>query len=202
MPAVCGTEDTAIIDLPATKTCTKCGLPKDPETDFYWDSRRGGYRSDCKDCVKDRSAAYQAANPEKHRANVATWAASNPEKISTSKAAWAAANPERARARHDAWAARVRVRVFNHYGTICACCRTTERLTIDHINGGGRQHREELGYHGGIAFYAWLIKQKFPEGYQTLCHSCNNSKHTSEHCRLHGAKLVFQETVATEGAPQ
>ena len=51
-------------------------------------------------------------------------------------------------------------------------------LTIDHINGKGKQHRKELGYKGnGSNFYKWLRQQKYPDGYQVLCWNCNHAKH-------------------------
>ena len=55
-----------------------------------------------------------------------------------------------------AYGARVRAAVFDFYGRVCACCGTSERLGIDHINGGGKEHREELGNKGSVPFYAWL----------------------------------------------
>jgi hypothetical protein len=94
---------------------------------------------------------------------------------------WAAANPQRAKA----WRARLRAAVFARYGTSCACCGTTENLSIDHINGGGREHREELGLRGaGWVFYRWLAANDFPEGFGTLCRRCNTSKGETGHCRL------------------
>ncbi len=93
--------------------------------------------------------------------------------------------PERARQ----YRADLRVKAFAHYGTSCACCGTTERLTIDHIDGDGEYHRwllfgaQESGHH----FYAWLVREGFPPGYQVLCRPCNVSKSAGERCRLwHG----------------
>jgi hypothetical protein len=83
---------------------------------------------------------------------------------------------------------RTRAAVFDHYGWTCACCGRTDHLTIDHINGGGADHRERLfgrRHQGGVSFYRWLIKQDFPAGYQTLCQPCNMSKAGTEACRLH-----------------
>lgn len=86
---------------------------------------------------------------------------------------------------------KVRAKVFDHYGWSCACCGATERLTIDHVNGDGAAHRIELygtdRGKGGVPFYAWLVRQGFPPGYQTLCLSCNSSKQGGDRCRLdHG----------------
>lgn len=71
--------------------------------------------------------------------------------------------------------------VFDHYGWSCACCGTTDDPTIDHVNGDGREHRAEVG--GSQAVYRWLIANGFPEGFQTLCFPCNDSKRDGSHCR-------------------
>lgn len=59
----------------------------------------------------------------------------------------------------------------------CVCCGENiyEFLTIDHIEGGGAEHRRSIGG-GGTNFYRWLIKNGFPPGYQVLCYNCNNAK--------------------------
>jgi hypothetical protein len=57
----------------------------------------------------------------------------------------------------------------------------------DHVHGNGEQHREELfGWNHATVhrMYGWLIKQGFPEGYQTLCMSCNQSKGRGATCIL------------------
>ena len=80
--------------------------------------------------------------------------------------------------------------MFAHYGESCACCGTADDLTIDHIDGDGREHRIELfGNADSVStrFYRWLIEQGFPGGLQTLCAPCNASKRDGDHCRLwHG----------------
>ncbi len=78
----------------------------------------------------------------------------------------------------DAKAARQRnkKKVFDHYGWKCKCCGETASvfLTIDHINNDGADHRRKIGR--GDALYYWLIKNNFPEGFQTLCRNCNWAK--------------------------
>jgi hypothetical protein len=75
--------------------------------------------------------------------------------------------------------------VMIHYseGTpVCKECGETdlEVLTIDHVNGGGCQHRKSIGVKGGgSTFYRWLRKNNYPEGFQVLCFNCNCSK-----CRI------------------
>lgn len=67
--------------------------------------------------------------------------------------------------------------IIDYYGGNCVCCGedTIEFLTVDHINGGGTKHRKRLG--GGARLYRWIVKNKFPPGYQTLCMNCNLGKH-------------------------
>jgi hypothetical protein len=61
----------------------------------------------------------------------------------------------------------------------CACCPNEtvnflEFLAIDHVAGGGNQHRKALG--GGDKVYRWLVSNGYPEGFQVLCHNCNCAK--------------------------
>jgi hypothetical protein len=58
----------------------------------------------------------------------------------------------------------------------CSCCgeKHDEFLTIDHINGGGTDHRRMIG--GGRLIYNWLVKNDFPPGFQVLCMNCNFAK--------------------------
>jgi len=65
----------------------------------------------------------------------------------------------------------------NHYGGKCVCCGEDNYkfLVIDHINGGGRKHRKQIGS-GGYALIHWLDKNNYPEGFQVLCHNCNAAK--------------------------
>jgi len=70
----------------------------------------------------------------------------------------------------------LRLACLNYYskGLLdCTCCgeKMLQFLSIDHIEGGGRRHREEIGN-----MYRWLISNSFPEGYQVLCHNCNLAK--------------------------
>jgi hypothetical protein len=113
--------------------------------------------------------------------------AANPESVHEADRRWKAANPEKMAEQKRQRTARLRARVFAHYGDICACCGTAESLTIDHVNGNGTGHRREvLGRPntGGVQFYFWLIRNDFPDGFQTLCMPCNQSKSTGPRCRI------------------
>jgi len=84
---------------------------------------------------------------------------------------------------------KLKLKVFTHYsnGTMrCACkgCYYSEHdcpiefLSIDHINGNGIQHRKRVGT--GNFFYFWLRKNNFPDGYQVLCHNCNQGRQLND----------------------
>jgi hypothetical protein len=71
----------------------------------------------------------------------------------------------------------VRRDAIEAYGGKYQCCgeSTYEFLGIDHIEGGGTQHRKELTA-AGTTLYLWLRKEGYPEGFQVLCHNCNLAK--------------------------
>ena len=77
----------------------------------------------------------------------------------------------------------LRRQALDAYGHKCACCGSerARHLAIDHIEGGGNKHREELGG-GGLVMFRWLRDNDYPEGFQTLCHNCNFEKHAYGEC--------------------
>jgi len=74
------------------------------------------------------------------------------------------------------WVHRQQILFFYSKGTMkCSLCgydKDIGALDIDHINGGGNKHRNELTGHG-TAFARWLIDNEFPGGYRILCCNCN-----------------------------
>ena len=80
---------------------------------------------------------------------------------------------------------RYKIKVFFHYCKgmpKCQCCgeRGLFFLTLDHINGHGKQHREKVGF--GNTFLNWIIKNDFPPGYQVLYNNCNIAKGRRKQC--------------------
>lgn len=78
--------------------------------------------------------------------------------------------------------------VMTHYGKnekLQCCwdeCQVTDidMLTLDHVENNGAKHRREYtrsGRGGGAMLYNKLIRDGFPEGYQTLCANHNLKKH-------------------------
>ena len=81
-------------------------------------------------------------------------------------------------------------KIIHHYskGTmICARCGFSDirALSIDHIDGGGTQHRKLIG-----DLYGWLNKNNYPEGFRVLCMNCQliKSYENNEH-PYHSAPL-------------
>lgn len=70
---------------------------------------------------------------------------------------------------------RLRSEAVSAYGGECACCGETqlEFLQIDHIDGNGAAHRQDLGY---SEIYSWLRARAWPPGFQVLCANCNWAK--------------------------
>jgi hypothetical protein len=71
----------------------------------------------------------------------------------------------------------IRRKLFIHYGEKCVCCgeKNDKFLTVDHIDGGGRRHRNEISG-GAKGLYRWIIKNNYPKNFQILCYNCNCGK--------------------------
>ena len=68
------------------------------------------------------------------------------------------------------------LRFYSKGTMVCSCCGEShvDFLTLEHLNGGGRKHREEVGK--GFKFYGWLVKNNFPDGIGVLCYNWNCCK--------------------------
>ena len=124
-------------------------------------------------------------NPERVREKSRQWYQENRERVRARRRE----NPERERRQRRANLERERrqreenrTTVFEHYGQVCACCRSTELLQMDHVDGNGQADR--AAGRRGSALYRWLISQRFPPGFQTLCRPCNRSKGIGPRCKL------------------
>lgn len=98
------------------------------------------------------------------------------------KRRWCQEHKEEQREYYRQYTQRLKAEVLSHYSNgspMCVRCRIDDIdiLTIDHINDGGNKHRKAISYdRGGLAFYKWLRREGFPEGYQVLCYNCNMKK--------------------------
>lgn len=93
---------------------------------------------------------------------------------------------------------KLRRQVLDAYGAHCVCCGESEYhfLSIDHKNGNGNQHRLSIGGSKKANIVSWLIRNKFPEGFQILCHNCNMAKGCYGVCPHEQRR---QESAAKEG---
>ena len=90
--------------------------------------------------------------------------------------------------------------VLAHYGNgVCACVRcgydNVKALSIDHING--RTLREPTKRKiNGVGMYLWLIREGFPDGYQTLCMNCQFIKRIeNQECGNHNKDTEVAKSV-------
>jgi len=82
-------------------------------------------------------------------------------------------NRDRLREKANRFNHQLKLEVLTHYGGEPPCCQICgfediRALSIDHIEGDGREHRKKIG--SGLR--AWLKRNHYPEGYQVLCMNC------------------------------
>ena len=63
-------------------------------------------------------------------------------------------------------------KILAHYGGKCFCCgeANEEFLTVDHLKGGGTEHRRKLN---SGRLYAFVVREKFPKKFRIACMNCN-----------------------------
>lgn len=89
--------------------------------------------------------------------------------------------------------------VLTHYGggkLACVICGQDDIdcLSLDHVNNDGH-HRTNKHHVGGNNLYKKLMRSNYPEGYQTLCMSCNFKK-SLEHLRNNGrSKNIVKDEI-------
>lgn len=141
-----------------------------------------------RDANPDKVQAYEERRAEKKRAYTRAWNAAHKEQRLSYWREYYRTHPERRAYYNERGKARrrqrehaLRLRVLAHYGSVCACCQesTLEFLTIDHIEGGGVQHRKGIPS-GNI--YRWLEANGYPAGFRVLCMNCNWATRWEETC--------------------
>lgn len=107
----------------------------------------------------------------------------NKEKRAIQRKIWYSNNVEYKSNLSKSHRLKVKLECIGHYGGCCGCCGESilAFLAIDHMNGGGTQHRKSEKI-SGSRFYSWLKKNNFPDGFQVLCHNCNWAKYVLGEC--------------------
>ena len=113
--------------------------------------------------------------PEAKLAKNRLYCEANWDKIYTKQLEWQRNNKDKVNTANRKARKKLRAEILEAYGSICSCCKESCEtfLEVDHINGGGNQHRRELG--GGAKFYAWLKSNGFPKNFRLLCSNCNKA---------------------------
>jgi len=126
-----------------------------------------------KEKIKKRVREYNFNNKEKIRETKIKYRKKHKDRIQKKHKEYYQNNKEKIKNISREWVENNRIKVFNNYGNFCCWCGESNIncLTVDHINGNGRKHNKEIG--GGNKIYRWLIKNNFPEEFQTLCYNCN-----------------------------
>lgn len=151
------------------KTCARCKESKGFDAFRKDVSRKDKLYPYCAECLKEIGRDYRRRHPGQNTKRFLAWKERNPEKAS-----------ELVRSSSRKYRARLKDAVMEAYSgqsPCCACCGESHRefLAIDHVNGGGNKHRREIKVLGWN-FYKWLVDNKFPSGFQVLCHNCNFAK--------------------------
>ncbi len=162
---------------PANMVCRVCNIEK-PREEFYIKDKKCGTRSrQCKACFKKyekvRGHLYRRNNVERRQEAGIRYRRS--EKIAA-------------------------MRAYSGPQPSCACPGCSESriefLSIDHIDGGGTEHRKQIGS-GGSKLYSWLRKNDYPSGYRVLCHNCNQSYGSFGYCP-HNGELATESDVLSQ----
>lgn len=144
------------------KRCSECKAEK-PFTSFGLDRcAANGRRSFCLSCSSVVRKRYY--NSEKRSADTKRWRAKKGPGYAD---AWKAKSTE--------YKNGLRAKVVSAYGGRCTCCGEDEPLflTLEHLNGDGRQHRKIRAYQ---SIFLDIIKAGFPDSFTILCINCNMGK--------------------------
>lgn len=89
-----------------------------------------------------------------------------------------------AKSRMEVW-----VEVVQKYGGKCVCCGETNHmfLSIDHINGGGREEARLMGTEG---IKKMMLEKDMSATHRILCFNCNMGRARQSGVCPHGAKNV------------
>ncbi len=161
-----------------TKKCNKCKTDKALNEFHKQSCAPDGLRYVCKSCRSMLAAEYNRKTSTRRHRLSREWYYRNRGKVLARQKKNA---PKCARRRSELNKKRwdeLKEKVYSHYGKLCACCGETEMsfLTIDHINDDGAIHRQGAGKD----LYRWLIKNSYPEQFQTLCRNCNFGKYIND----------------------
>lgn len=161
--------------------CETCNYSTDNKKSFSNHTRYGCTGTSWKERNKEHLSKYMKEYVEKNKDKIIA----NQKEYQPK---WRKRNPEKVKENRKNTRDKLRKDVLNAYGHRCKCCGEDrhEFLAIDHINGGGNKHRKSLHPNASAqTFYTWLRRNKYPVGFQVLCHNCNSAKSYYGGCPHH-----------------
>lgn len=120
--------------------------------------------------LRRKARARYHKNTEKEKARHFAWTQKNKKHLRVYMEEFRKIHRETINRRAKEYRARLKERVFQHYGGyVCVCCGITEKrfLTIDHIIKSGKSPSERK------TLYSWIKQKNFPVGFRVLCFNCN-----------------------------
>lgn len=126
----------------------------------------GGYKHRKDNSIKGQFVRWLKRNNYPKGYRVLCWNCNHKERLNNIEWEW-----------NSDWDYRMdkRISILQIYsqGTMnCAICDedNIDCLAIDHINGGGKQHRIKIN----TLIENWLERNNYPGGFRILCHNCNH----------------------------
>lgn len=150
--------------------CRKCGVKLTLDNRYPYAKHRNSRI--CKDCDNKRAKQWQVKNKSKlERYNKKRWQEKKEEMTM------------RYRPYSRNYRRKLKEQILRHYSSNLKCsgwngiecpfhCSDIRALTIDHINGGGLNHRKKIKCVNGTGFYRWLRDNDYPSDFQVLCMNC------------------------------
>lgn len=142
----------------------------------------------CNECMDASAIQWRKQNSQKVKQYNQERYLANKELHIQRAIEWKNKNAEQVRDRTKKWYWKLRSDVFSAYGNKCACCGETELLflSIDHIDG----QSYKISPLSGQKLYKFLRENNYPEGFQILCHNCNQGKRANRGICPHQIKEV------------
>lgn len=91
--------------------------------------------------------------------------------------AWSTSYNKRHPDKYKEIQSKLRINLFNAYGNSCKFCGSFENLSLDHVQGDGKQRRLDLGKNT-YTHYRDALSEINHDKYQILCKTCNWMKGT------------------------
>ena len=176
------------------RKCNKCGLTKD--LTHYRESKTGYRRRVCNECMDEAAVKWQQDNRNRLLKWRKDYYQKNRAKQIAAASKWNKDHPVRFKEITTTRYQKLRDEAMAAYGgQICACCSQYENepwfLCLDHVDNDQTKYEKELGRpHVGLFLVTWLKKNNYPEGFQVLCHCCNQAKHVFKGVCPHQLKKV------------